>query len=100
MAKEALSGLWAKGLLADKTRGRQHHGTGPLEGLQVLFEDLAQVTAAFTRSKAVAARGRATEQPAQCPTCPLPNRPREYRDLHHRCSPQKARRHSLNPDSN
>ena len=73
--REALSGLWAKGLLADRTRGGQLHGTRSLEGLQLLFEeDLAQVTKAVTRSKAGAARGKATEQSPQGPT-PPPTQP-------------------------
>ena len=75
MAREAPSGLWAKGLLVNGTKGGQLHGTRSLEGLQVLFEeDIAQVKPAVTRSKAGAARGGATEQPAQGPT-PLPTQP-------------------------
>ena len=67
--------MWAKGLLADRTRGGQLHGTRSLEGLQLLFEeDLAQVTKAVTRSKAGAARGKATEQSPQGPT-PPPTQP-------------------------
>ena len=75
MVREVLSGLWAKGLLAETTSKRQLHGTGSLEGLQALFEeDLAQVTPAVTRSKAGAERGRSTEKPAQGPT-PLSTQP-------------------------
>ena len=71
MAREALSGLWAKGLLANGIKGGQLYGTGSLGGLQVLFEDdTAEVTPAVTRGKVGAARNLATKQPAQGPTSP------------------------------
>ena len=48
------------------TKGGQLHGTGSLEGLQVLLEeDLARVTPAVTKSKASAAGGGSTEKPVQ-----------------------------------
>ena len=68
MAREALSGLRAKGLLTDKAGGGQLHGSRSLDGLQALFEEhIAEVTPAVMRSRVGAARGRLTEQPAQVP---------------------------------
>ena len=65
----------SEGAAGGRSTGGQLHGTGSLEGLQVLFEeDLAQFTPAVTRSKTGAARGRATGQPAQGPT-PPPTKP-------------------------